>query len=120
MFELYRSSSTPDPTSPYVVYPSSMFSLDLGYALWYPEPHDSTGKPEIGDVGYVRHGAFIRLFNINTSEPDHRVGFWKPPFDITDPPTPDVFILDKRHRPIHHGHYPSHGVKKKELHGSLS
>lgn len=106
--------------SHYIVYPSSLFSLDLGYALWYPEPHKRTGEPQIGDVGYVHKGAFIRLFNINTSKPEHKITCWKPAFDVTETVTPDVFIVDDRDRPIAPGHYPSHGVRIKDVQGSLS
>lgn len=120
MFELYRPSSSSDPTAPYVVYPTSLFTLKLGYALWYPEPHE-TGEPQIGDVGYVREGAFIRLFNINTSRPEHQVPFWgNDAFTVTESLDDRAFRLDKRPSAIHHGHYPSHGVRKKEVGGSLS
>ncbi|GJE94285.1 WD40 repeat domain-containing protein [Phanerochaete sordida] len=121
MFDIYRPQSTSeDPTSPFVVYPSNLFSLKLGYALWYPEPHKPTGQPQIGDVGYIREGAFIRLFNINVSKSDHGVEFWKPPYEPEDPPGADVFLLDQRSGPITPGHYPSRGVRKKELGGSVS
>ncbi|GJE94286.1 WD40 repeat domain-containing protein [Phanerochaete sordida] len=120
MFELYRpKGAREDPTSPHVVYPSSLFSLDLGYALWYPEPHEPTGQPQIGDVGYMRRGGFIRLFNINESRDEHAVGFWKPPFKPDSTPSPDVFILDKRDRPIAPGPYPSKGVRRVEIGGSV-
>ncbi|GJE94334.1 WD40 repeat domain-containing protein [Phanerochaete sordida] len=120
MFELYRLPSAPDPSSPYFVYPTSLFSLDLGYALWYPEPHES-GQPQIGDVGYIRDGAFIRLFNINAARPEHKVVFWgDDAFEPEDPPSKNTFRLDKRQQSINRGHFPSHGVRQKEMGGSLS
>lgn len=121
MFKLYRPSSTPDPTFPFVVYPSSLFSLGLGYALWYPEPHE-TGESQIGDVGYVNDGAFIRLFNINDSKPEHQVTFWHTPFKITNPlpGSENVFRPNKQHRAIDDGPYLSRGVQEKETHGSIS
>ena len=121
MFELYRPSSSPDPASPYAVYPASLFALGLGYALWYPEPHD-TGESQIGDVGYAHEGAFIRIFNINGSKPEHQVAFWHAPFTITDPlPEPEnVFRVDRRHRPISDGPYHSRGVQQREMRGSIS
>lgn len=121
MFELYRPSSTTNRTSPYVVYPSSLFCLDLGYALWYPEPH-KTGEPQIGDVGYVKEGAFIRLFNINNSKPEHQVTFWKRPFDNTEPlsDSQDVFLLDERGAAVLDGSYLSRGVRERETRGSVT
>ncbi|GJE94313.1 WD40 repeat domain-containing protein [Phanerochaete sordida] len=120
MYKLSRSSSA---TSPYAIYPSSMFSLDLGYALWYPEPHARTGEPHVGDVGYTSDGAFIRLFNVDKSNAEHAVTFpWKPVFPLTDSnvPSPDIFaMLDQRRRPIEPGPYPSHGVRKAEIGGSI-
>ena len=113
MFKLRRPSS-----SPYVVYPSSLFSLDQGYALWYPEPHES-GEVQVGDVGYIREGAFIRLFNIDVSAPEKKVTFWRKAFEITDPPPPDVFQLDRRSRPLVPDHYCSHGVERKETRASV-
>ncbi|GJE94335.1 WD40 repeat domain-containing protein [Phanerochaete sordida] len=101
-----------------------MFSLDLGYALWYPEPDELTGEPQIGDVGYMDDGAFIRLFNVDTSNEAHAVTYqWKPTFTLTESnvPSPDVFAtLSQRRRPIEPGPYPSHGVRERDMGGSLS
>ena len=122
MFELYRPASAADPSSPYVVYPSSLFCLGLGYALWHPEPHETTGEPQIGDVGYVKEGALIRLLNINASRPEHQVTSWKKPFENTDPlaDSEDAFHLDKRHGAISDGHHLSRGVRERETRGSIS
>ena len=35
----------------------------FGHALWEPNPEVGQGPVEVGDVGYVREGKFIRLFN---------------------------------------------------------
>ena len=72
---MVSSLRNPHPP-PSDVYAASLLPVGEGYALWYPEPHDSTGEPQIGDVGYVRQGAFIRLFNINTSRSEHALDFW--------------------------------------------
>ena len=50
---------------PFNVYRDQLSSLNYGLALWNPSPL----KPiydhvSIGDVGYVREGLFIRLFNV--------------------------------------------------------
>lgn len=109
MFWLFR------PTlSPYTAYSSSMSSLGLGYALWCPEPHN-TGELQVGDVGYIRDGAFIRLFNINSSRPEHQVTSWPIPFEVADPLPADTFQLDCRKALLTPGHYCSHGVVKKDV-----
>ncbi|EKM56577.1 uncharacterized protein PHACADRAFT_253788 [Phanerochaete carnosa HHB-10118-sp] len=87
--------------------------LHQGHALWYPEPNES-GEPQIGDVGFIDRGAFIRLFNLDTSAPDKKVSFWDPPFEITEPPPPGVFKIYRRHRPLVPDHYHSHGVEVKQ------
>ena len=87
--------------------------------MWYPEPHDS-GEPQIGDVGYVREGAFVRFFNIDTSKAEHVVSYWEPQFEIQDPLPADVFRVDKRRAPLGPGPYVSQGVQEKEIRGSVS
>ena len=37
--------------------------LGLGYALWLPQPQTNHSPVEIGDVGFVWEGNFVRLFN---------------------------------------------------------
>lgn len=106
------------PPSSHVVYSSSLSSLSLGYALWHPEPH-TTGELQIGDVGYVKDGAFIRLFNINTSLPEHQVTSWSRRFEITDPLPTDVFQVDRRDALLTPGHYCSHGVEQKDVGTSI-
>lgn len=56
---------------PFTVYRDQLTSLYQGLALWKPNP-PAVGEPpkasydkvSIGDVGYVREGAFIRMFNV--------------------------------------------------------
>lgn len=113
LFRRPRPSDAPD-----VVYPSSLSTLYQGHALWYLEPHE-TGEPQIGDVGYMSEGAFIRLFNLDSSIPEQQVAFWDPPFKPTVPLDPGVFKpLDKR-KALDPGHYPSHGVYQLTLGGGL-
>lgn len=49
-------------TTPDAVYASQLFRCGEGLPLWFPEP-TKHGEVLIGDVGYMRHGAFYRLFN---------------------------------------------------------
>ncbi|KAJ7284464.1 hypothetical protein C8J57DRAFT_693247 [Mycena rebaudengoi] len=51
------------------VYTSQMRELRHGYALWCPEPCQY-GEVRAGDVGYLRDGAFHRLFNAILPEDD--------------------------------------------------
>ncbi|EKM58892.1 uncharacterized protein PHACADRAFT_88567 [Phanerochaete carnosa HHB-10118-sp] len=114
MFRLFRQSPAPDK-----VYSSSLQTLHLGYALWYPEPHKS-GEPQIGDVGFIREGAFIRLFNLDTSAPEKKVTFWPTPFEDIEPLPPNVLQVDPRSRPLAPDHYSSHGVESKGVHASAN
>ena len=57
---------------PFTVYREELASLYHGLALWDPNPPEAIGDPpraiydkvSIGDVGYVREGGFIRMFNV--------------------------------------------------------
>ena len=55
------------------IYAQQLFGKGYGHALWYPEPStDLTAdqKIEIGDVGYIVDGSFIRFFNVMKGEDD--------------------------------------------------
>ena len=50
---------------PFTVYRDQLSSLYHGLALWKPNPPKTIyDKVSIGDVGYVREGVFIRMFNV--------------------------------------------------------
>ena len=50
---------------PFTVYRDQLTSLCHGIALWKPNPPRVIyDKVKIGDVGYVREGGFIRMFNV--------------------------------------------------------
>ncbi|GJE94288.1 WD40 repeat domain-containing protein [Phanerochaete sordida] len=116
MFTIYRASNS---EAAHKIYPSCLSRLGLGYPLWHPEPHD-TGSPQIGDVGYARDGAFVRLFNINTSFEHYRVTTWSPQFDVREELPSKLFYSDKRHSPIGPGRFPSRGVEEIEVRGDLA
>ena len=119
----YMSSffKRPHPSSaPYSVYSSGLADLHEGHALWRPEPHASTGEPQIGDVGYMSEGAFIRLFSLNPSlEPEQQVTFWSRPFKPTALLDPEVFRELDRREALRPGHYTSHNVHRLSLSGSF-
>jgi hypothetical protein len=52
------------PLPPYAVYSQQLASLCHGCALWEPDPGQLYDHISIGDVGYVRDGYFIRMFNV--------------------------------------------------------
>ena len=57
----------------YKIYAEQLFPLGHGHALWEPEP-TRFGAVQIGDVGYLRDGAFYRLFNaLRPADEDERV-----------------------------------------------
>ena len=119
---MFGFSKQPHPSSaPYVVYPTRLAYLHQGHALWYPEPLANTGEPQIGDVGYMSEGAFIRLFSLNPSlEPEQQVTYWSKPFKPTALLDPAVFKeLDQREA-LRPGHYTSQGVYRLKLGGSLN
>ena len=50
---------------PWNVYREQLSSLNLGIALWEPEPMKNLyGRVSIGDVGYIYEGHFNRMFNV--------------------------------------------------------
>ena len=49
---------------PYCVYREQLTSLFHGHALWEPDPTGLYAEVSIGDVGYVKEGCFIRMFNV--------------------------------------------------------
>ncbi|EKM50226.1 uncharacterized protein PHACADRAFT_105903 [Phanerochaete carnosa HHB-10118-sp] len=106
------------PSAPDEIYSSSLDTLHLGHALWYPEPH-VTGEPHIGDVGFMREGAFVRLFNLDTSAPEKEVKFWPKRFENIESLPPDVLQIDSRSCPLVPDHYCSDGVERKEMHASV-
>lgn len=95
----------PHPSS---VYTKELYSLGEGEAIWFPEPH-ATGEVQIGDVGCIVEGAFIRLFNVIS--PD------KYPVPDSDLPEgfeplqePRLRYIDSRDRALAPGHHHSKSV----------
>jgi hypothetical protein len=52
------------PLQPFSVYNQQLSSHRYGYALWEPDPGRSNDHVSIGDVGYIRKGRFVRMFNV--------------------------------------------------------
>ncbi|KAG6848078.1 hypothetical protein H0H93_003608 [Arthromyces matolae] len=67
------------------IYAEQLCELRRGYPLYYPEPDPEDGPMEIGDVGFVRNGAFYRLFNASRSPDDSIQRFGVPSgFELLD------------------------------------
>ena len=50
---------------PFTVYRDQLTALSHGLALWNPDPPKKIySNVEIGDVGYLHEGTFIRMFNV--------------------------------------------------------
>jgi hypothetical protein len=49
---------------PYYVYRDQLSSLYHGLALWDPDPANLYPSVSVGDVGYVKEGYFVRMFNV--------------------------------------------------------
>jgi hypothetical protein len=47
----------------YDTYRDQLASLYHGHALWVPDPAGLYDRVRVGDVGYVRQGHFLRMFN---------------------------------------------------------
>ena len=50
---------------PFTVYRDQLTPLSKGIPLWNPNPSKNIyNNVSIGDVGYLREGAFMRMFNV--------------------------------------------------------
>ncbi|KAI8996221.1 hypothetical protein BD414DRAFT_533935 [Trametes punicea] len=67
--ECYTSKSPTLPRipvmspAPWKIYAEQLAHVGFGYPLWVPDPSPGSSPIEIGDVGWVRRGEFIPLFN---------------------------------------------------------
>lgn len=82
-------------STPSSSYAETLVSQGYGLPLWFPEP-GKQGDVEIGDVGFVNEGRFIRLFNamLPATDPVNAGGV---PDDFTV-----LEVDDKGHHPESH------------------
>lgn len=61
--------------SPCDVYQEQLRSLGHGHPIWKPDPADLYQQVSVGDVGYVREGYFVRIFNVllPSDDPSNRL-----------------------------------------------
>ena len=57
-------------TAAWDIYAQQLMPLGHGHPLWGPEPCPVFGEVNLGDVGYLREGHFIFLFNTMCSADD--------------------------------------------------
>ncbi len=48
----------------YDTYRDQLANIYRGHALWVPDPSGLYDRVEVGDVGYVKQGHFLRMFNV--------------------------------------------------------
>ncbi|KAG6907761.1 hypothetical protein DXG01_007515 [Tephrocybe rancida] len=60
------------------IYAEQLSELRRGFPLYYPEPASDDGPMQIGDVRFLRQGAFHRLFNVSRSREDPAQRFGVP------------------------------------------
>ena len=68
-----------NPSPAYEVYHKELLAVEQGVPLWNPVPTEH-GEVRPGDVGYIRKGAFYRLFNVlEDAQSPANVGLQVPP-----------------------------------------
>jgi len=84
-------------TVPHRVYAQQLFKCGWGYPLWEPEPEEPRDEVLIGDVGYLEHGGFCRLFNAIKDRDDHiQTREFPPEFERFNPgPDPSSSVRRK-------------------------
>jgi hypothetical protein len=63
------------PMVAYETYASALVMKGHGHPLWEPDP-GQYAPVELGDVGYLYEGAFVKLFNVSKDidDPSNRLG----------------------------------------------
>ena len=80
-----------------VIYAEQLVGRGYGLPLWHPEPAEPFGEVEIGDVGYVSEGAFIRLFNAMRPADDAINAKGVPASFVMLEPNPDLLRSGEHH-----------------------
>ena len=81
------------------VYAEQLVNRGYGLPLWRPEPVTPTDEVEIGDVGYVSEGEFIRLFNTMKPAGDPLNANGVPSGFVMLQPGPWLLRSDEHHLP---------------------
>ncbi|GJE99616.1 WD40 repeat domain-containing protein [Phanerochaete sordida] len=105
---------SPPSTHPHDIYARSFQGLGYGYPLLYPEPDPVDGEVQIADVGFFREGAFIRLFNLDTSTQEKAVK-GQDHLDLEQFPLEHPIKIKHTSAKIFPGDLCSHGVQKMDV-----
>lgn len=98
-------------------YAELMLELELGLPLWHPEP-TSHGETLLGDVGYMRDGAFQRLFHAMLPADDPINAHGVPEgFEVLQLDKTELFHSDDQYLPA--GPICSAAVVKQNVSGAL-
>ncbi|KAI0937984.1 hypothetical protein AcV7_003303 [Taiwanofungus camphoratus] len=100
------------------VYAEQLFKRGEGYPLWAPEATED-GEVLIGDVGYVRRGAFYRMFNAMREGDDEINKTWGVPDGFKEF-TSQNFGKRRQEAAIDAGALCSKSVRKISVDASLS
>jgi hypothetical protein len=100
------------PLPPYCIYRDQLTSLYHGLALWDPDPGNVYDCVSVGDVGYVKDGYFVRMFNVLLPWDDPRNRLFCAP-DPYEPVDLGQF-LNIRESQFHGGDYCSRYVATQE------
>ncbi|CCM05272.1 uncharacterized protein FIBRA_07484 [Fibroporia radiculosa] len=105
--------------SPDVVYATQLFRCGEGFPLWSPEP-TKHGEVLLGDVGYVRHGGFYRLFNAMSKAGDLvNKEFGVPNKESYQPFQKSEYGLNKQEAAIPAGPICSNSLRKTKVGGDV-
>ena len=94
------------------VYASNLLQVISAHALWSPAPTDN-GEIQIGDVGYIENGRFIRILNVRPDDVPP-VNFCGHTFSAQEPLT-DTKALLIQNDSLVAASYTSRGVEKTEI-----
>lgn len=69
------TSNRHNKSGPDFIYAKELFPLGYGFPLWDPDTTQANGEVCIGDVGFIEHGTFYRMFNaMEAKETDFKDG----------------------------------------------
>ena len=76
-----------DPPHAWDVYAEHLFHHGHGLPLWLPEPDTTASEVQIGDVGWMKKGGLLQLFNAMKNEDNQPVRYGVPDdFEPFNPP----------------------------------
>lgn len=71
-------NSLRDTPKAWDIYAEQLFHHGHGFPVWLPDPDPSASEVEIGDVGWMKKGGFLQLFNAMKSVNEQPVNYGVP------------------------------------------